>query len=122
MGRVIGIVSLSPVALLLPAGIAARRPPAASAQAPLSVCGFLTPAEMVTAFYAALNAREFTAAYNMLSPEAQAERPFDAWVAGYQTTQRIDVQTFAGDSPDSISVELWVSDGTLPRVHGYNGT
>jgi hypothetical protein len=122
MGRVIRIVSISLVALLLSAGITAGRPPAASAQAPYSVFGFLTPAEVVTAYYAALNAREFTAAYSMLSPEAQADQPFDAWVAGYQTTQRIDVQTFAGDSPDSVSMELWVSDGTLPRVHGYNGT
>ncbi len=32
------------------------------------------------------------------------------------------MQTAPGDDPNSVFVELWVSDGTMPRVHGYIGT
>ena len=79
--------------------------PTAKAQTPLSgALGYLTPEEEVLGFYAALEARDFTDAYSFLSPAAQAERPFAAWVDGYAMTQRIDAQTFAGSTPDSVSV------------------
>lgn len=96
--------------------------PPAVAQAPFSPLSVLTPAEAVVAFYAALQARNFAAAYTFLSPDAQAERPFDSWAAGYASTERIDVQASAGDVPESVNVDLWVNDGELPHVHGYTGS
>lgn len=95
--RVAAVLGLVTAVLLLGRGLG--RSPAASAQAPFSPFGFLTPTETVTAFYAALNAREFTAAYSMLSPAAQAEQPYSTWTEGYLTTQRIDVQTFRRRQP-----------------------
>lgn len=106
--------------LMLQAG--PGRSPTAHAQAPFSVLGFLSPVETVVAYYAALDAREFDAAYAMLSAAAQAESPFSDWAGGYLTTQRIDVQAYSGADPGSVYVELWVSDDTIPHVHGYSGT
>jgi hypothetical protein len=114
---VLSIVTLGLLFLLGPV-----HSPTAKAQTPLSALGYLTPEEEVLGFYAALEARDFTDAYSFLSPAAQAEHPFAAWVDGYAMTQRIDAQTFAGPTPDSVSVELWASDGIAPRVHGYTGT
>lgn len=49
--------------------------PTATAQTPFSAFGFLTPAETVMAYYAALEARNFTAAYALLSPAVQGRPP-----------------------------------------------
>lgn len=114
------LLGLIGACLLLLPGLAAA--PIAPAQGPAAVPISLTPAETAVTFYAALEAREFAAAYAFLSPSAQAERPFADWSNGYLTTQHIDVQAAAGDAPDSVHVDLWVSDGELPRVHGYTGT
>ncbi len=114
------VSSLLSVGLVLLLGLA--HSPQVTAQTPISTLSLLTPVEVVMGFYAALQARDFTDAYTFLSPAAQAERPFASWAGGYLTTQRVDVQTSPGATPDTVSVELWVSDGTLPRVHGYAGT
>jgi len=102
--------------------LALGRPPVAAAQSPEFPPDAVSPVETVVAYYAALQARQFVAAYAFLSPAAQAEQPFAAWIAGYQSTNRIDVQASPGDTPDSVHVDLWASDGEALDLHGYTGT
>ena len=108
------------LALLL--ALALGSPPAAAASTDSFLPSTITPAETVVAFYAALQAREFTAAYALLSPAAQAEQPFAAWADGYLNTDQIDAQASPGATPDSVRVQLWVSDGNMPHIHGFAGT
>lgn len=72
------------------------------------------PAQEVTVFgyYRALAERDFAAAYAFLSPTVQAANPYDAWVAGYATTQRIEVETSQTDNPDVVAVRLRATDST----------
>ena len=114
IGAVMGLACL----VILLAG----RPAAATAQSPEFPPDAVSPVETVIAYYAALQAQQFDAAYAFLSPTAQAEFPFATWVEGYASTDRIDVQATSGDAPNSVHVDLWASDGGAQDVRGYTGT
>lgn len=78
----------------------------------------------VIAFYQALNERRYADAYALLSPAYQARTPFESWVAGYVTVERISVeQARGGLLPDAVVVTITVVDrlptgGTVTRRFG----
>ena len=65
-------------------------------------------------FCAALQVRDSLDSDAFLSPAAKAACPFASWASWYRTTQRIVIQTSAGDRAETVSVERWISDEALP--------
>ncbi|MEZ4674324.1 MAG: hypothetical protein R2932_08790 [Caldilineaceae bacterium] len=81
--------------------------------------------ETVAHFYELLQARDFTAAYALLSPEFQAANPFDSWSAGYANTEGF-VATVNADAtvPNRVAVDLAVTEqlnSGATRVRHYSG-
>ncbi|HEY7062387.1 MAG TPA: hypothetical protein VII06_12990 [Chloroflexota bacterium] len=75
----------------------------------------LAPAEVVVlGFYNALDRHALSDAYAFLTPSFQSANPFDAWAAGYQTTEEIAVETRAGASPTEVAVTLRTVDHDPP--------
>jgi hypothetical protein len=66
----------------------------------------------VWAFYAALQDGRFADAYDFYTPAFQAANPFDRWKAGYGTTQRIEVETSPGATPNEVHILLTATDST----------
>jgi hypothetical protein len=50
-----------------------------------------TPVHAVASFYLALNDRDLPGAYGLLSPAAQAARPYETWAVGFATTLAVEV-------------------------------
>jgi len=50
-----------------------------------------TPLHALASFYLALDDRDLPGAYSMLSPAAQAARPYDDWALGFTTTIGVEV-------------------------------
>jgi tRNA A-37 threonylcarbamoyl transferase component Bud32 len=72
------------------------------AYAPTAYVRASSPADTVRQYYARLNARDFTGAYALLSPDFQQHFPFYRWRDGYATTLSSAVEI--GDSADSSHV------------------
>jgi hypothetical protein len=72
-------------------------PPPVAADQPL-----FSPEETAWAFYYLVANREFPLAYSLLSQRFQANRPYDTWLAGYDTTLLVfveEVRTLQYDPP-----------------------
>jgi hypothetical protein len=63
----------------------------------------------VTRYYELLQARQYAQAYQFLGPAFRSANPYDTWVAGYATTQRIEAEV--SENPDgSLGVQLRVTE------------
>jgi len=61
----------------------------------------------VAAFYTAVDAQQYAAAYALLSPAFQAQQPYNSWVAGYATTVVLGADvTQSAAAPNSVAVYL----------------
>ena len=79
----------------------------------------------VAAFYRALSQGAYRDAYALLSGRFQADNRFDAWIAGYSTTQSIDVVVGPGDAPGEVTVLLTAMDGSPSggtRTRAFQGS
>jgi hypothetical protein len=56
-----------------------------------AVAAEVSPEQCIRDFYAYLNAQDFQAAWHLMSAHYQASLDFAAWVAGYSTTQSIEL-------------------------------
>jgi hypothetical protein len=64
-------------------------------------------ADAVAAFYTAVDAQQYAAAYALLSPAFQAQQPYNSWVAGYATTVVLGADvTQSAAAPNSVAVYL----------------
>jgi hypothetical protein len=83
-----------------------------------------TPAELVREFYMLLDRKAFDAAYSLLSERYRRAWPFEAFRAGYQTTQwiRIDDLSQVGDMP-RVRVTVTATDllNGRPTIRRYQG-
>jgi len=83
-----------------------------------------TPADLVREFYTLLDRKAFDIAYSLLSERYRRAWPFEAFRAGYRTTQgiRIDDVSQIGDSPQ-VRVSVSATDllDGQPTVHRYQG-
>jgi fumarate reductase subunit D len=83
-----------------------------------------TPTGLVREFYTLLNRKAFDIAYSLLSERYQRVWPFDAFRAGYRTTQAIQIDDVSqvGDSPQvRVSVtatDLLDGQATVRRYQG----
>lgn len=66
--------------------------------------------DTVRAYYARLNAQDFSGAYALLSPAFQQQLPFYQWRNGYATTIASNPEIEAGDDPARISLRLIAQD------------
>ncbi|MGW4572897.1 hypothetical protein [Streptomyces tendae] len=75
------------------------------------------PEATVTAYFDAINNRDFTAAWELGGKNLNQD--YDTFVAGFATTQRDDV-TVTGTSGDDVSVTVvaWETDGTQTTYEG----
>lgn len=83
-----------------------------------------TPADLVREFYTLLDGKAFDAAYSLLSERYRRAWPFEAFRAGYRTTQgiRIDDASQIGDAPQ-VRVSVTATDllNGRPTVRRYQG-
>ncbi|MGW5568839.1 hypothetical protein ACWEWD_36205 [Streptomyces tendae] len=75
------------------------------------------PEATVTAYFDAINNRDFTAAWELGGRNLNQD--YDTFVAGFATTQRDDL-TVTGTSGDDVSVTVvaWETDGTQTTFEG----
>lgn len=79
-------------------------------------------------FYTDLNARDFQATWNLLSPQYQGTLAFNTWVSGYGTTQSVQLLSASISSQDgahaTVDICLAATDNTDTGVHitHYQGT
>ena len=79
----------------------------------------------VWSFYRALSDKEYEAAYEFFSPAMKAANPFDRWKAGYAATQRIEVETAPGATPNEVQITLTSVDsqpGGGTKTQRFQGT
>jgi hypothetical protein len=81
-------------------------------------------------YFAAINRRDYRAAYDLLGPDLQAQQSFDAFAAGFADTVHDTFAVVASDSPGAdfqaipdrltLSVRLAAqqADGAIRRYHG----
>ncbi|MBX5445217.1 hypothetical protein [Sphaerobacter sp.] len=75
-------------------------------------------------FYGLLDAGDYAAAYTFLSPAFQAANPYDAWVAGFQNTERV-IAYVAQSEPSRVTVNLEAHERDPAgdtRVRHFSGT
>jgi hypothetical protein len=110
----------SVVAPLSAAAIAGATGPQEPSPTPLPA----TPAGLVREFYTLLDHKAFDIAYSLLSERYRRAWPFEAFRAGYRTTQgiRIDDVSQIGDSPQ-VRVSVSATDllNGQPTVRRYEG-
>ncbi|MGN6359704.1 MAG: DUF4232 domain-containing protein [Thermomicrobiales bacterium] len=84
---------------------------------------------VVLAYYGAINAHDYQAAYDLLGQQLQATQPYDTFAAGYATTQHVQIfalgQAASGGDPYPVHVHVRLTarqtDGTVQHYHGvYN--
>jgi serine/threonine protein kinase len=66
---------------------------APAASQPVSPPVIESPATVVREFYTLIGQRNFRAAWDMLSPQRQRSLIYSSWVAGFDVTRSVDVQT-----------------------------
>jgi hypothetical protein len=102
------------------AGIAGAMGPQEPSPTPLPA----TPVGLVREFYTLLDHKALDIAYSLLSERYRRAWPFDAFRAGYGTTQgiRIDDASQIGESPQ-VRVSVTATDllDGRPTVHRYQG-
>jgi hypothetical protein len=83
-----------------------------------------TPADLVREFYTLLDRKAFSVAYSLLSDRYRRAWPFEAFRAGYGTTQDIHIDDVSqvGDSPE-VQVTVTAADllNGQPTVRRYEG-
>jgi hypothetical protein len=90
----------------------ASRPPSSPA-APT------TPQGVVTAYYDAINNRDYATAYGLLGSQAQARESYASFKQGYSDTEH-DSLTVTGVSGDTVSITLVAqhTDGSILKFSG----
>lgn len=79
------------------------------------------PWAVVSAYYGDIESANYAEAWSFLSPSMQARLgPYDAWVAGYQTTVQTSVSEL-GQSGDTVTINITAeeSDGSSRSYTGY---
>ncbi len=86
------------------------------------------PADAVRQFYVLVDARNYAAAWAMLSPKYQATTDYTTWVSGYQTTRSVrstavELVAQAGSSATvAVSVLAIDAEGARLVTRKYEGT
>jgi len=79
-----------------------------------------SPLHALVSFYLALNDRDLPGAYALLSPTAQATRPYDAWALGFATTLAVEVGAARVMSQDgntaAVAAQVRALDNSRGRV------
>jgi hypothetical protein len=92
-------------------GARAALPPARAARLPRTGArADASAADTVSAFYTALAAQQYAAAYALLSPALQAQQPYASWLAGYASLLTVGADITALAASDSVAVYLTVLD------------
>jgi HJR/Mrr/RecB family endonuclease len=105
-----------------------RNAQASASPAPSATANDVSPTQTVRDFYAALNGRNFQAAWNLLSPEYQQTLDFNAWVSGYRTTQSVQLSSVSISAQDTrhatANVAIMATDitDTGAKTTEYQGT
>ncbi|MGN6755980.1 MAG: hypothetical protein ACTHMJ_06270, partial [Thermomicrobiales bacterium] len=81
---------------------------------------------VVLAYYGAINAHDYQAAYDLLGQQLQATQPYDTFAAGYATSQLVKIfalgQAASGGDPYPVHVHVQLTaqhtDGSVQHYHG----
>lgn len=81
----------------------------------------------VVLYYRLINKQDYAQAYALLSSQFQEENPFDAWTAGFATTESVFVEeaTPVQGNPNEVSITLTAVDsvsGQTNETKVYEGT
>jgi len=97
-------------------------PSAVPAPAPVTTQPQITnPWAVVSAYYGDIESGNYAQAWSLLSPSMQAQLgPYNAWVAGYQTTQNTTLSELGlSGGTVTVSISATETDGTRRSYTGY---